>query len=173
MSGQAELRGGPVVRGLDPAAEARAEAGEAYRTVLDPLDRRLGAVGIDRLWAFPPREVRGVPAALIVVSAYAEQTDRRRLVTARLVVDPPQEDGPRRRAAGSRVEVAEQGEVPRERVPRLLDGVLRRLGEDPGEAAPATFEIGGDARRWEAMRADLAAERLDTPEVRPPLEATP
>lgn len=169
MSGRAELRGGPVVRGLDPAAEARAETGEAYRMVLDPLESHLGAASADRLWAFPPRDVRGVPAALIVVSAYAPEAERRRLVTARLVVDPPSQDGTRRRAPGFRVEVAEQGEVPRERVPRLLDGVVRRLGEDPGDASPSAFAIGGDADRWREMRAELAAERLE----RPPLEASP
>ena len=164
MSGRAELRGGPVVRGLNPAAEARAEAGDAYRVVLDPLESHPGAASADRVWAFPPRDVRGVPAALIVVSAYADTDERRRLLTARLVVDAP-EDASRRRPPASRVEVAEQGEVPRDRVPRLLDGVVRRLGEDPVDGSPASFDIGGDPERWAEMRATLAAERIQEPEL--------
>jgi hypothetical protein len=157
VSLRSELRGGPVVRGLDPEAEARAEAGEAYRAVLDPLEERPGVGAIDRVWAFPPREIRGVPVALIVASAFAEGEDRRRLLTCRLVVAPDEEDG-RRRAPETRVEVAQQGEVPAERVRRVLDGVVRRLGEDPPADGPADFAIGGKREAWERMREALHAE---------------
>ncbi|MEN8375049.1 MAG: hypothetical protein ABFS34_06315 [Gemmatimonadota bacterium] len=160
MSPGAELRGGPVVRGLDPEAEARAEAGAAYRAVLDPLEELLGVDAADRIWAFPPREIRGVPAALLVASAFAEQPGRRRLVTARLVVEQLPEGASRRREPSSHVEVVEQGEVPQDRVPGLLEGVVRRLGEDLVGRGPRAFEIGGAADKWADMRTLLAAEPL-------------
>lgn len=153
-----------MVRGLDPEAEARSEAGLAYRAVLDPLEERMGVDAADRVWAFPPREILGVPVALLVASAFAEQRDRRRLVTARLVVEQLPEGASRRREPSSHVEVVEQGEVPEDRVPGLLEGVVRRLGEGLVGSGPRAFEIGGEADKWAAMRTFLAAE--PTPDAR-------
>lgn len=171
MSGRAELRSGPVVRGLDPAEEARRDAGDAYRAVIEPLEARLGVEAVDRVWAFPPRDVRGVPAALIVASSFAGGEGRRRLVTARLVVEPLPEGASRRRAPETRVEVESQGEVPVDRVPRLLDGVVRRLGADLTDQAPFAFEIGGDRGSWTEMRESLLAAPIE--EVTPVQEAAP
>jgi hypothetical protein len=167
----AELRSGPVVRGLDPEAEARAEAGAAYRAVLDPLEERHGVAAIDRIWAFPPREVGGVGVALIVASVYGDAEDRRRLVTSRVVVTPEPE-GSRRREPTTDIEVEHQGEVPVDRVRRVLDGVVRRLGGDPGGESPAAFAIGGQREAWERMREQLHAELL-ADEAGPPDAPTP
>ena len=168
----AELRSGPVVRGLDPEAESRAEAGAAYRAVLDPLEERPGVAAIDRVWAFPPREVRGVGVALIVASVYGDAEDRRRLVTSRVVVTPEPE-GARRREPATAIEVEHQGEVPVDRVRRVLEGVVRRLGEDPGGERPAAFAIGGERDAWERMREELHAELLVEPDGDAAAEATP
>ena len=157
VSGTTELRGGPVVRGLDPTAEALAEAGEAYRAVLDPLEVRPGVDAIERVWAFPPREIRGVPVALIVASAFAEEEGRRRLITSRVVVEPVPEGAPRRRQPDTSIEVAQQGVVPADRVRRVLEGVVRRLGVDLSDEAPADFPIDGDEEAWGRMREALHA----------------
>lgn len=157
VRGTTELRGGPVVRGLDPTAEALAEAGEAYRAVLDPLEVRPGVAAIERVWAFPPREIRGVPVALIVASAWAEEEGRRRLITSRVVVEPVPEGAPRQRQPQTNIEVAQQGVVPAERVRRVLEGVVRRLGVDLSDEAPADFAIDGDEEAWGRMREALHA----------------
>jgi len=157
VSGTTELRGGPVVRGLDPTAEALAEAGEAYRAVLDPLEVRPGVDAIERVWAFPPREIRGVPVALIVASAFAEEEGRRRLITSRVVVEPVPEGAPSRRQPDTSIEVAQQGVVPADRVRRVLEGVVRRLGVDLSDEAPADFPIDGDEEAWGRMREALHA----------------
>lgn len=157
VTGTTELRGGPVVRGLDPTAEALAEAGEAYRAVLDPLEVRPGVAAIDRVWTFPPREIRGVPVALIVASATAEEEGRRRLITSRVVVETVPEDAPRRRPPETSIEVAQQGVVPADRVRRVLEGVVRRLGVDLSDEAPADFAIDGDEEAWARMREALHA----------------
>ncbi len=157
MNGRPELRGGPAVRGLDPAAEARAEAGEAYRAVLDPLEDRPGVAAIERVWAFPPRDIRGVPVALIVASAFAEEEGRRHLITSRVVIAPVPEGAPRRREPETSVEVARQAVVPADRVRRVLEGVVRRLGVDLSDEAPADFAIDGDEDAWAGMREALHA----------------
>lgn len=172
MTGRPELRGGPAVRGLDPAAEARAEAGEAYRAVLDPLENRPGVAAIERVWAFPPRDIRGVPVALIVASAFAEEEGRRHLITSRVVVAPVPEGAPPRREPETSVEVARQAVVPADRVRPVLEGVVRRLGVDLSDEAPADFAIDGDEDAWAGMREALHAIAPPPPVATPPDESS-
>lgn len=47
------------------------------------------------------------------------------------------------------VTVREQGEAPPDRLPRVMDGVVRRSGDDLGE--PREVEIGGDVDRFETL----------------------
>jgi hypothetical protein len=101
---------------------------------------RLGAESLDRLWIFPPR-VRGRKEwGLVAVSRFhPDAAERRLLFTAPYTAE--------RTGQGPVVEssLSEEGEAPPDRFPRVMDGVVRRGGEELGE--PREVEIAGDPQR--------------------------
>ncbi|MFW6079852.1 MAG: hypothetical protein ACODAE_09530, partial [Gemmatimonadota bacterium] len=79
---------------------------------------------IDTLWVFPARSVETGESRVVVASAFAadDDPDRRRVFTAYYRL----RTGERGRADVHNA-VAEQALAPAERVPHVVDGVLRRL----------------------------------------------
>lgn len=128
--------------------------------LLRAIERRLDVGEIDRLWVFAERRVGSERSTLVVLSAYEESGDRRRVFTARSV---PGEQGtgtvPREQGAGNgsaaECRLVEEGIAPPDRIGRLVEGVLRRLDDEVPEEAPVLFEIGGEAERWAAALEDL------------------
>ncbi|HEX5520683.1 MAG TPA: hypothetical protein VFX29_03265 [Longimicrobiaceae bacterium] len=109
---------------------------------------------IDRVWIFPPRAVGEGESALAVVAAYEDGgeddgEERRRIYTVRA-----ERSAPVRGRAARTDHVAEQGSAPLARLPRVMAGVVRRLGTE--DAAPAEAEIDGDPARWAALLAGAA-----------------
>ena len=115
------------------------------------LAERLGPESVDRLWIFPPR-VRGrKTSGLVAVSGFHPHLeDQRLLFTAPYAAE--------RTAQGVVVEfdLSEQGEAPADRFPRVMDGVVRRAGDEPGE--PREVEIGGDPHRFQELLEELEAD---------------
>ena len=115
---------------------------EAIPRTLQMVARRLGESEIDRLWVFPPlisgRKERG----LVAVSCFGED-GARRLYTAPYVAE--------RTGTTLTVEhsIAEEGQAPSDRLPRVMQGVVRRSEIDLGE--PRTIEIAGDAEKLKAL----------------------
>jgi hypothetical protein len=142
-------------RALDPAP---------LRALVERLARELTVPALDELWIFPPRQSAGIVSAVVVASAleYAPPApavgqvappdrERRRVVTARYA--------DRRDARGQgpvEETVMEHGVAPRERIARLIDGVVRRLDDELATLTPRAVRIGGDAARFDELLASLA-----------------
>lgn len=118
--------------------------------LLGDLPARLELRLIDQVWIFPPRQLGGRETGLVVLSALPEDGTpySRRVLTLRHEI---RGTGPG--AALSDV-LTEQGTAPVDSVQRIIDGVLRRLGDDACE--PEAFRIGGDPARWATLLASLS-----------------
>ncbi|HUF49812.1 MAG TPA: hypothetical protein VMN60_03205 [Longimicrobiales bacterium] len=109
---------------------------------------------VDRIrdiWIFPPRRIAAGESIVIVIGAQGEIDTRRRVITARFTVVRN-----RKGAATVNAYFDEHGTAPMDAMPRIVQGVLRRLGEDTG-AAPREDVIDGDPERWTALLVELGA----------------
>lgn len=140
---------------------------EAIPRTVQGLGLRLGPESLDRLWIFPPM-IRGRREwGLVAASRFADAPD---------LPDTPDAargpDGPRRRlftapysaertGKGLTLEwsLVEQGEAPPDRLPRVMDGVVRRAGDELGEAREV--EIGGALEHFEALLDELGRDLLE------------
>lgn len=128
-------------------------ASEALRGLLADLPARVPPEEMDRVWIFAPRDLGGRESGLVVLGLLplaGEEAEQRRVVTVSYEAQPT-------RGGVQRVDtLVEQGIVPRDRVPELISGVLRRLGgegEDPVEG-----RVEGDRARWRDLVESLGAE---------------
>ena len=121
---------------------------EALPRTLAMVGERLGADSLDRLWIFPPL-VRGRRESGLVAASRFHPVDeeRRLLFTARYSAE--------RTGKGLELDrrIEEQGESPPDRLPRVMVGVVRRSGDELGEAREV--EIGGDPERFRALLAEF------------------
>ena len=134
------------------------------------LERVAGHVDvslIQDIWIFPPRRIAVGESIVVVVGAAGEDRDRRRVITAHFTVARN-----RKGAATVTAHFDEHGTAPHAAVPRIVQGVLRRLGED-AEALPREETIAGDADRWTTLIVELGGRpRADDvePEAEPASE---
>ncbi|HSR43019.1 MAG TPA: hypothetical protein VLL48_12620 [Longimicrobiales bacterium] len=132
---------------------------EALPRVLRSVARRLGPETLDRVWIFPPMRKGRKEWGLVAVSRFDDgpaeaprnetDRDRRRLYTAAYTAE--------RTGRGLTVEpvLAEEGRAPLDRLPRVMEGVVRRSGDDRGEAREVRLE--GDPDRFDALVDELDA----------------
>lgn len=132
---------------------------EALPRVLRMIGRRLGPEAMDRVWVFPPL-VRGRREwGLVAVSRYAPEPGD---ADGRAGADPPPEQEPRRvlctapyaaertgKGLHMDMTLRVQGEAPPDRLPRVMEGVVRRSGDELGD--PREIDIRGDPDRFEAL----------------------
>jgi hypothetical protein len=106
---------------------------------------------IDELWIFPTRRRAGVESTVLVLSLYSDEPDRRRVATVHFKAT-------RNKKGEATVEtiLEDHAVAPADRLTRVIDGVLRRLGDDLA-ATPRTARISGDAERWEALIEAIAS----------------
>ncbi len=116
---------------------------EALPRTLIRLRERIGVDAIDRLWIFPPVRSGRRESGLIAVSTFLEGEDRRSMITVAyqaehtgkgITVDPV---------------FTREGEATPDRFPRVMEGVVRRGGEEKGE--PREAEIERSAERFEEL----------------------
>jgi hypothetical protein len=104
--------------------------GEALRRLTD----RMPPERVDRLWIFPPIRKGRRESGLLAASCFAG-SDRRLLVTLAY----------RAEETGSGIafdaSFQEEGEAPDDRLPRVIEGVIQRSGEQLGE--PRSVDLGG------------------------------
>ncbi|MEX0906728.1 MAG: hypothetical protein WD054_00250 [Gemmatimonadota bacterium] len=100
---------------------------------------------IDYLWIFPSRKIAIGESIVVVIGAFDDDELRRRVLTAHFTVARN-----RKGAAQVNVRFDEHGSAPAAAVPRIVSGVLRRMGED-ADAEPREESIGGDRERWNAV----------------------
>jgi hypothetical protein len=129
---------------------------EALQRLLLDLPATFPPESIDRVWLFAPRERAGRETGLVVLSLRetdAGDEDARRLVTWRY-------EAVREKKALRRTDaLTEQGRAPADRIPRLIDGVLARLGDEAEN--PVAESIGGDPARWDVFLQGLGLVTVD------------
>ena len=140
--------GGEIQRGTPSPAP------EALGRLLTQLGDRIGVERIDRVWVFPSL-VRGRREwGLVAVSCLSDDPSVRELITGRFLAQ----------LTGQGVEfssdLASEGQAPPDRLPRIMDGVVRR--SDLQLDVPREIEVGGDPERFEALLQEYAVD--DDPE---------
>src|SRR5690606_21357384 len=90
---------------------------------------------------------------LVAASVYTWEEERRRLLSAPYVAE----------RTGQGVSIAhdleEQGEAPPDRLPRIMEGVVRRGGEELGE--PREVVLAGAAEAFEALMKELGSGDME------------
>lgn len=129
----------------------------ALHALVERVPEHTPVATVDYLWIFPARRIATGESIVIVIAAFDEDLERRRVSTAHFTVSRN-----RKGAATVNVRFDEHGAAPVAAVPRIVQGVLRRLGEDT-EASPREEQICGEQERWDALVLDLGG-RLRTTE---------
>lgn len=146
---------GPASRDDDVAKEASVNNPEPLLALLVSLASRVSTHALDELWIFPPKQSARQESALVVVSAFDADPERRRILTARYMATR----GPDGRYTVEE-SLVEHAVAPRDRVERVIDGVVRRLDDDLAQLAPVPSRIGGETERWTALLDSIGATKV-------------
>lgn len=107
---------------------------EALPRTLHQVRARIGAERIDRLWIFPPL-IRGRrEQGLVAVSVYGAAAESRAVHSVSYQAE--------RTGAGLTVtpHFVEQADAPPDRLPRVMEGVVRRARDELGEPREVVLE---------------------------------
>ena len=128
---------------------------EALPRTLRMLGEKVGVSELDRLWIFPPL-IRGRREwGLVAASVYMGQEERRRLLSAPYVAERTGQGG-----LSVVHDLEEQGEAPPDRLPRVMDGVVRRAGEETGE--PREVVVEGSPEAFEELMKEFDPALLES-----------
>jgi hypothetical protein len=134
----------------------------AVAEALRQLSSRLPPERLDRVWIFPPLANGRNESGVVAAGCFAGD-DRRVLVTLSYRAE---ETG---RGVTFRVRVREEGEAPRNLLPRVMEGAVARSGI--GLGAPRSTILNGDARALEVLIEEwtpqAVAEGVGAPQVEP------
>jgi hypothetical protein len=122
----------------------------ALPALLRRIAARVTPDAIDGIWIFPTRRGNGAESTVIAIAAFDQDRTRRRVGAVRFLVTRD-----RKGAATVTENLDEYASAPPDAVPRIIDGVLRRL-EHENAAPPRHERIEGDPARWDGMLARLA-----------------
>jgi hypothetical protein len=126
----------------------------AVHALLGRLAEQLPVETMDTLWLFPTRRASGIESTVAVISAFdPDNQERRRVGAVRWLVTRD-----RRGAATVDQEMHEYATAPADALQRVVDGVMRRLGDDTREP-PRTVDLGGDEEVWVELLRELGGER--------------
>ncbi len=127
---------------------------EPLLALLVSLASRVSTHALDELWIFPPRANSRSESALVVVSAFHDDADRRRILTARYKAT---------RQANNQFIVeeslVEHAVAPVDRIERIIEGVIRRLDDDLAQLAPVPARIHGETEKWTALLDSIGATK--------------
>lgn len=137
-----------------PTSEADDGPGvpEALPRTLREVGARLGPAAIDLLWIFPPL-VRGRREWGLVAAGCFDGGEARRLVTARYSAERTG------RGLYLDTQLLDEGVAPPDRLPRVMEGVVRRGPEPLG--SPRVVELGGGAEAFESLMADFPRDLFE------------
>lgn len=113
--------------------------------LLEGLEKQIDVTTVDELYVFPTRRVQGVESTVFVFSVHDEQ-DRRRVITAHLRATRNKRGEP---TIETRLD--EHAITPADRIPRVIEGVLRRMGDEFAATPPSFCRIGGSVERWREL----------------------
>ena len=127
---------------------------EPLLALLVSLATRVSTHALDEIWIFPPKQSNRQESALVVISAFHDDVDRRRIMTARYTAT-------RQQNGQFTVEEAlvEHAVAPVDRIERIIEGVIRRLDDDLAALAPVPSRINGETERWTALLESISASR--------------
>lgn len=125
----------------------------ALHALLERIAERVPHERIDVLWIFPPRLAAAIESTVIVIARFDDDPDRRTVATAHFKVTRD-----RRGRATVDLQMQEHGNAPVGATQRVVDGVLRRLGDEVGREAPRRVDIAGDAGAWWSLYQDVGGE---------------
>ena len=110
----------------------------------------IGVERMDKVWIFPPL-VRGRKEwGLVAVSCLTDDPGQREVITGRFVAELTGE------CVTFDPELASEGLAPPDRLPRVMDGVVRR--SDLPLEVPQEIDVGGDPLRFEALLREYDVE---------------
>lgn len=121
----------------------------ALHALLERLLSHVPVDAIDEVWIFPTRRLGAVESTVLAIATFDEEPDRRRVLTAHFTVT-------RDRKGAAKVEerVAEHASAPAGSLARVVDGVLRRLGDEVS-SLPRAERIEGLRHRWDELIREL------------------
>ena len=130
---------------------------EALPRTLIRLRARLRVENIDRMWIFPPVCNGRREQGLVAVSTFQDGEERRSMVT---VAYNAEQTG-----KGVTIEPSftREGEAPADRFPGVMQGVVRRGGEEKGE--PREVQIGGSPEKFEELMEEYDGALLEAREL--------
>lgn len=108
---------------------------DAVARALRALESQVGAPRLDRLWIFPPLRNGRRETGVVAAGCYTE-SPRHLLVT---LAYRSEETG---KGVAFESTFQEEGEAPADRLPRIMEGVVRRL--DGGAGNPRSARVDGD-----------------------------
>lgn len=138
--------GGGAARAAAPRTDDHgADPGvpEALPRALIRLRDRLGVETIERLWIFPPLRRGRRERGLVTVSTLRDGQERRGMMT---VAYSAEQTGT---GVAFEPTFTLEGEATPDRFPAVMRGVVRRAGEEQGDAKE--IEIDGSAERFEEL----------------------
>ena len=122
---------------------------EPVAAFLEHVRDTLGPDAIDELWIFPVQRAATLESIVVVVSAFEPEPERRRVITAHRTTRRPPKGPPEHQDA-----LIEHGVAPSERLGRLVEGVLRRIGDEMA-SPPYHAEIRGEEIGWGSFLAQI------------------
>ena len=131
---------------------------EPLLALLVSLAARVSTHALDELWIFPPKQSTRQESALVVISAFHDDADRRRVMTARYKAT--------KQPNGQFVveeSLVEHAVAPVDRIERIIEGVIRRLDDDLAQLQPVPSQIRGETERWTALLDSISATRVQPP----------
>ncbi|MGD2121103.1 MAG: hypothetical protein PVJ76_05135 [Gemmatimonadota bacterium] len=134
--------------------DAESPVPDAVGRLLALLVKRLGVESMDRIWIFPPLIKGRRELGLVAVSSFSEDPSQRNLVTARYEAELTG------RGVVFDSEFISEGTTPDDRLPQIMDGVVRRSDLQLG--VPREVRIGGDMSRFKILARESGWE--DPPE---------
>lgn len=137
-------------QGSSPSQWVNTEPDEgALPALLQRMEALLPADSLDAIWIFPTRRAASVESTVIVAACNAPDVDRRRVFTARFTVLRDRKGRPT-----VQDQLQEHATAPADALGRVVDGVVRRLGDDAAQP-PRLEQIEGDIDRFDALIRDL------------------
>ncbi len=125
----------------------------ALHALLLSLPDRIPIPDIDQIWIFPTRKIAVGESTVVVLSLFDADAERRRVMTARFTVVRDKKG-----AAKVQDKLDEYGTATLDAVSRVVEGVVRRLGEEI-ELPPRNERVDGNAEQWQTLMIDLGAPR--------------
>jgi hypothetical protein len=125
--------------------------------LMEQLGTQIDPSAVDELWLFPTRRVAGVESTVFVLSLL-EPEERRRVITAHMRATRSKRGEPT-----IETKLDEHATAPAERLPRVIEGVLKRLSDDYASTPPSHARIECSPERWHAVIEVLTSAKPGEP----------